>query len=51
MSVTDCFIRVPESSFPEVKRVGRESDNLPPSMAELKNLQNYTSSLPCVFTV
>jgi hypothetical protein len=39
------------SSFPEVKRLGREADHSPPSSAAVNNAWNYTYTLQYAFMV
>ena len=43
--------RVQEVSTQEVKRSGRETDNVPPSTAKSNNEWSYSSPPPYVFTM
>jgi len=45
------YPKVNGDSFPEVKWLGHEADQSPPSNAEIKDLWSYTSTLPYFFMV
>lgn len=45
------YPKVTEDCFPEVKWLGREADQSPPSNAEIKDLWSNTSTLPYSFMV